>query len=1107
MKLKTACPECETSLSVNSDLVGRNAKCPRCGIKFVVTAVRTPTSGTSLAQAEEATETVSVGQGEPTVGSSSASAATVKSLGRFELQATLGQGGFGRVYRAYDPQLDRLLALKVPTFSSKDGNKARRFQSEAKAAAQLRHPNIVPTFESGKVGNQYFIASQFIDGQAMSEITKAGPTKAKLAAQWVSKIARALAYAHEMGIVHRDVKPHNVMLDKRGEPQLMDFGLAKRVNEDSAMTTEGSLLGTPAYMAPEQARGEMSSVGPHSDQYSVGAILYELLTGKRAFDGAPHTVLAKILTEEPVAPRSLIAEIPQDLEAITQKAMSKEISGRYVSCNELADDLDRWLTGDPTLARPMTNRERTIRWAKRNQSIAAVLGVVTIACVIVGLMGIALASYQAYASRQVSTAAARVQDEQKKTLEALKTATAERDRAEHQQKIASEAAEKNRRMAYNAHMNLGQQSWDEGGISYLHDLLERYLPQPGRTDLRSFEWYYWWRRSHAYEKKVDVLGGGVADMAYSSDGKTLAIACDDLVIRIWDTEKAEIRHTLKGHTSHIFCMAFSADNRTVASGGADQLVRLWDVETGQLRATLTGQGDEIAALRFTPDGRGLLTAGPAIKLWDLNSATVSLKVSSTNVRRFHNSHGTTVSIAPDCKTVAYGTDSGVILWDVNSSQSTNLVARAGAIVRAVAFSPDSKTLVSGGWDNMVRIWDLDSRQEKKQCPGHTNHVFDVAFSPDGKTFASSGRDLTLRIWDAASGTLVETLKGHSSRVSTLDYSPDSKTIASGGRDEAVVFWNQQAPQRAYMDLPHDAAVFSVAFARNGNVLASASSHKQTTGSSAVKLWSITETRELASLKHEGWVSVVVFSPDNTILATWSNDGNLRLWDPSTYQLLRTLSAQVGPSEICRCLCFSADGKSLAVGGAGGEVKIWDPREGTLRATFKGDGPTLSSAAFSPDGSFLVAGSFDHTVKVWRTSDGQRLHTLSGHKDYVWSVGVSADGRTIASASRDATVKLWDATTGEIRATLRGHTDTVQWLAFTNDGKTLATTGGDKTVKLWDVATGDLKSTLTGLTEYTYCVAFSPDDRTMATGSLDKTVRLWQTASDAEVQSQRSQILK
>ncbi len=315
------CPSCRASINASEKLAGRLVKCPKCSQSFPISFANEETIQSDVGNADTQEPSGQGSEKKPRE-----KQASVGRLGRFELKSILGQGAFGRVYQAYDPQLDRLLALKVPIFAKDESKKAARFQAEAKAAGKLRHPNIVPVFDSGYVDGQYFIATQYIDGQTLAQVIRdkgEGGIAIQQAAAWAKAIASALAYAHQVGIVHRDVKPHNVMLDSRNEPQLMDFGLAKQVNEDSAMTTEGALLGTPAYMAPEQARGDTSKVGPHSDQYATGAVLYELLTGKRPFEGPPHAVLAQILSVEPPSPKSLRADVPRDLEAIALKAMSK----------------------------------------------------------------------------------------------------------------------------------------------------------------------------------------------------------------------------------------------------------------------------------------------------------------------------------------------------------------------------------------------------------------------------------------------------------------------------------------------------------------------------------------------------------------------------------------------------------------------------------------------------------------------------------------------------------------------------------------------------------------------------------------------------------------
>jgi hypothetical protein len=414
------CPYCSTSLKVAERLLGKVARCRKCRKTFELTmegearATHDATPGeeptfeeagaaweTAPELAQEKSEANGNANGNSARGSirpERSSRAAIGGLGRFELCEVLGQGSFGRVYKAYDPQLDRFVALKVPTFGSDQLHKVQRFLAEAKAAARLRHPNIVPTYESGELEGQFYIAAQFVDGEPLAERIEGEPVEFRQAAEWVAQLAEALAYAHREGIVHRDIKPGNVMLDRQSVPQIMDFGLAKRIDEDSAITTDGSVLGTPAYMPPEQARGELGKVGPHSDQYSLGVVLYELLSGQRPFEGPPHAVIAQVVGVEPPSPRSVRVEIPKDLEAICQKAMSKEIAGRYGSTEAMAGDLRAWLRGDSTLARPMSAGEQAVRWMRRNPVVTGLTAAVTLVTVL-GLVGVSAALWQVSLAR------------------------------------------------------------------------------------------------------------------------------------------------------------------------------------------------------------------------------------------------------------------------------------------------------------------------------------------------------------------------------------------------------------------------------------------------------------------------------------------------------------------------------------------------------------------------------------------------------------------------------------------------------------------------------------------------------------------------------------
>src|SRR5262245_10221457 len=402
---KIGCPHCQTSLVVKESLIGKRVRCRACRKEFVLESESCAgrlqsAEGTANEAPEEAvhpglaetldvlhdSSRIAVRAKAEVIAAKKEAVKRAESaggrLGRFELCAILGQGSFGRVLKAHDPLLDRFVALKVPILEPDDTQSIQRFLTEAKAAARLHHPNIVPTHESGQADGKYFIVSQFVSGQPLSKELKANPPDFRQAAEWVRQLAGALAYAHGQGIVHRDIKPDNIMLSDEGVPQLMDFGLAKRVNDDSGMTTDGSIVGTPVYMPPEQARGDVAKIGPHSDQYSLRAVLYELMARKRPFEGPMHAVIAAVISEEPDAPRTVRPEIPKDLEAICQKAMSKEVEQRYESAAAFAGDLDRWLRGDATMARPISRMERLQRWCRREPVAAglsaAVIGVATI---------------------------------------------------------------------------------------------------------------------------------------------------------------------------------------------------------------------------------------------------------------------------------------------------------------------------------------------------------------------------------------------------------------------------------------------------------------------------------------------------------------------------------------------------------------------------------------------------------------------------------------------------------------------------------------------------------------------------------------------------------
>ena len=1151
MKLKTRCPHCESPLAFKPELVGKKVKCSRCQQSFVVDSAQTPSSDRSLDDVSEASAAESVqgtsqetspgpssGPTNPGPGSKTSGKVIKGTLGRFELQEVLGQGGFGRVYRAYDPQLDRLLALKVPTFALDDEGKARRFQAEAKSAAGLRHPNIVPTFESGRIGNQFFIASQYIQGKPLSDIVKSGPVTFRDAASWCSRIARALSYAHEMGIVHRDVKPHNVMLDERGEPQLMDFGLAKRVNEDSGMTTEGALLGTPAYMAPEQARGDVAHVGPHSDQYAVGAILYELLTGQRAFDGSPHSVIGQILNNEPKAPCSVNPQVPRDLEAITQKAMSKETDRRYGNCAELADDLDRWLEGEPTVARPITRLEKLTRWSRRNRGLAAAVGGTLLAFGLVGILGITFAGYQAYASRQISQAAEKVREEQKKTLEALDTATTEKTRAEErrveaenqtvlaetQKTLADIRTEEAQANNYVANIRLAAVKWDIGDVAHMNAALDTLRPKPGETDRRNWEWNYLWNLSHSDLKTLQAETGPISGMQISPDGQHAVSSDKDRTVRVWDVREGRVKYTLPKEVSIRGC-CFSPDGKwfSVLFAGS---VGVFNTATGTVQFSFPLDTPEftfgrIMSSTVSSDGTKLAMGSADqqfILVWDLRSQK---QIAKLRVRGFASD----LSFSPDGRQLASAVmvDPFVFfpsamdrqnpyLWDIATGQQISMfdteIATSGA-----CFSPEGSTSAFAGF-GAVEIWNPTTGIRVRKIESHAfdgsgqNGLAIVRYSSDGRKLLGFGGNSIL-VWDAISGEEMLVLKGHIDRVITATFTPDGRRIVSGSLDGAIKIWDAVTGIEAqtFGTEKGDGQSATSAFPLLDPYF-STDSRTIFSGGRTATVWDLESGRvaETIALPPSNSKSApeVAESWDYRIIKRVSHDENhVFVNQPDgTNQQFDRVSGHLDPPT-----------------GEKSVLNSWRPGKPSLPGSFNAQPNVLYSGTFSPDGRRIALPARDGietwparcVIEIWDVYSGRELQRLEADYDPLKQtspftfVAFSPDGMTLVSGNSDSNVHLWDLATASPIRIMKGHNGQVISVDFSPQGDRIVSASGmdrsggpgENTIRVWDSQTGEERITITGHNRPMNSVSFSPDGQRIL-GSDSTTVTVWDGNTGSEL---------
>jgi WD40 repeat protein/tRNA A-37 threonylcarbamoyl transferase component Bud32 len=1028
------CPHCHNPIEVVKLSAHEEIACPSCGSSFRLETDATTDPENSAPQ----------------------------KLGRFELLEVVGRGAFGTVYKARDPELDRTVALKVPRAGNLAGvQELDRFLREARSAAQLRHPAIVTVHEVGQRDGLPYLVSDFVAGVTLADQLSARRPGFREAAELVAAVADALQYAHEQGVVHRDIKPSNILLGADGKPSVMDFGLAKREAGEITMTVEGQVLGTPAYMSPEQARGEGHAVDGRGDVYSLGVVLYQMLTGELPFRGTQRMLLHQVLHDEPRPPRRLNDRIPRDLETICLKAMAKEPRRRYQSARELGDDLRRFLQGEPIHARPVGRGEKLWRWCRRNPVVAGLLGTVGLLLVMVAVV----------------TSIGYLREAKQRELAQQAEAKAH-DEAERATRLAADerrAREEARRNLYVSNVRLAQQAWEQAQVDHMLQLLEEAeRRQPGDKDLRGFEWHYLWRLGHP---EVLTLQGAGYSVAFSPKGERLALAGIDGTVKMWEAASGKELLTLKGHTRSVHSVAFSPDGQRLASASSDQTVKLWNMASNQELLTLR-HSHRVDGVAFSPDGQRLASAAGdgTVRLWEVTSGKELLTLR-------HSLRVNSVAFSPDGQRLASASpvDGTVKLWEATSGKEL-LTLRHSRTVWSVAFSPDGQRLASTAGDGTVKLWEATSGKELLTLR-HSGLVYSVAFSPDGLRLASASQDRTVKLWEATSGQELLTLKGHTNFVQSVAFSPDGQRLASAAGDGTVKLWELATSQQFLSLRGHTDFVTSVAFSPDGQRLAS------TGKDSTIKLWEVTTGKELLTLKgHTDTVFSVAFSPDGQCLASASFQ-TVKLWDTATGQQLRTFQGL--PRGTAYSVAFSPDGQRLAFAGSDGTVKLWEAASGKELLTLKGKSSFVASFAFSPDGKRLASTDGFRNVKLWQTSNGEELLSLKEHNGSVYSVAFSPDGQLLASASSDGTMKIWEAATGQELFTLKGHTNTVFSVAFSPDGRRLASASLDKTVKLWEVATGKELLTLKEHLADVKTVAFSPDGQRLASASLDKTVKLWE----------------
>ena len=1066
-------------------------------------------------------------------------------FGDYELLEEIARGGMGVVWKARQISLNRTVAVKMllaGKFSSPEF--VQRFRAEAEAAANLQHPNIVAIHEVGDhEGHQYF-SMEYVEGKNLAELARERPLPARRAAAYLKVVAEAVHYAHQRGVLHRDLKPSNILIDDQDQPHVTDFGLAKRFSnskletENSELTLTGQVLGTPGFISPEQAGGKRGAVSPASDVYSLGAVLYFLLTERAPVAAASlEETLRQIHEMEPVSPRLLNPALPRDLETICLKSLSKEPARRYASAQALAEDLERFLSGDTIVARPARAPERFWRWCRRKPALATLM----LALLLVGTAGLAGILWQwrraelhaanettqrlraqqavsmlelqrvedllekdevvmgmAYLSRIV-----RQQPTNQIAARRLLSALTQRNFAlpvglplQHGRKVNYAEFSPDSRKIVTAALDLGARIWDARTgepltppMTHLNAVRFAHFSPDGQRivtigdDSEAVLW------NAATGRRIGEPlrhNGKMRDAQFSPDGQRVVTASADGTARVWNGHTGEAAVEPLAHKASVGSARFSPDGRQIVTASLDSTAQVWDAPSGRPFGKPFQHSNGVESAEFSPDGKKVVTISKdfSTAIWDIASGKMMGEPMA---------HGAPIDMAkfsPEGERVIVGQHNGVTrIFNARDWTPLTQPMRHGDWVTSADFSPEAQRVLTASLDSTARLWDANTGEPLTPPMQHDQIIWSARLSPDGLFAVTASADSTARIWDVRLGAMRKSVVNANAPISIVEFRPDGERIVTGLESNSVQIWNAHTGEAQGSPIEDSTEIMVAKFSKDGRILVTASR------GGLVRIWDAHTGRPSAKpFNHGNAIGLLDLSADGHWLVTASKYTNMvRLWNMRTGDPHGQPFTLRSHPTVAR---FSPDGQRLLLSDYRDDMlQLYDVASGKLRAETAEREGAVTYAEFSPNGQRVLSASSDETARIW---DGHTLRPIAEpmrHKGGLVHARFSHDGQRVVTTTESAAVaQVWDAQTCQPVGEMMRHRDWVRQAEFSPDGTLVVTGSRDGTARLWDALTGRPVAEPFQHPDNVVSAHFSPDGRRVLTGTQSGGAYLWDVPS-------------